>query len=69
MHFYGTFRRLNALSCFFILWLGVATNFSVFFCEFRPAGCWALKVHLVGGKYRRNAKKTPFKKQKKRQKK
>ena len=31
---------------FFILWLGVAPNFSVFFCEFRPAGCLALQAIL-----------------------
>ena len=24
-----------------ISWLGVAPNFSVFICDFRPAGCWA----------------------------
>ena len=28
--------RLNALSSFFILWLGVAPNFSVFFPRFGP---------------------------------
>ena len=33
------FRRLNALSRIFILWLGVASNFPVFVCEFRPAKC------------------------------
>ena len=37
----GVFTTRNALSRFFILWLGVAPNFPVFFCEFRSAGCWA----------------------------
>ena len=34
---------------FFILWLGVAPNFVVFFCEFRPAGCLALMRHTARG--------------------
>ena len=37
----GVFTTTNALSRFFILWLGIAPNFSVFFCEFRSAGCLA----------------------------
>ena len=39
----GVFSRKSPLFRFFILWLGVAPNFSVFFCEFRPAGCLARK--------------------------
>ena len=38
----GVFSRKSPLFRFFILWLGVAPNFSVFFCEFLPAGCLAL---------------------------
>ena len=34
----------KCISRFFILWLGIAPNFSVFFCEFRPAGCLALWI-------------------------
>ena len=37
----GVFTTTNAFSRFFILWLGIAPNFSVVFCEFRPAGCLA----------------------------
>ena len=32
-----------------IAWLGVAPNFSVFFCEFRPAGCLALTRQTACG--------------------
>ena len=37
----GVFTTTNAFSRFFILWLGIAPNFSFFFCEVRSAGCWA----------------------------
>ena len=39
----GDLTTTNPLSRFFILRVGVAPNFSMFFCEFRPAGCLALK--------------------------
>ena len=38
----GDFTTINPFSRFFIIWLGVAPKFSVFFCESRPEGCWAL---------------------------
>ena len=44
LQLYGTFRRLNPLSRFFILWLGVAPNFSLFFCEFRSAAPKSLRA-------------------------
>ena len=37
----------KSISRFFILWLGVAPNFPVFFCEFRPAGFLARKKEKV----------------------
>ena len=40
----GVCTTTNPLSRFFILWLGVAPNFSVFFCEFRSAACLARRV-------------------------
>ena len=68
----GVFTTTNPLSRSFILWLGFAPNFPLFFCEFRPTGCWALlgatpnqrikkrESDLVGGKYCRTAIQNPF---------
>ena len=45
-----------------IAWLGLAPIFSVFFCEFRPAGCLALKrkMCIFRRKGCSTAKKNPF---------
>ena len=37
----GVFTTIAPLFHSNITWLGVTPNFPLFFCEFRPAGCWA----------------------------
>ena len=58
----GVFTRRNPPFRFFILWLGVATKFTLLWCDFEAEARRGPRADLPGGKYHKTAKKKPFRK-------